>query len=190
MPEGKEPEEPHSEQKQSDKHDIKGTHPCSAHAFLCCLVSHCAALRNLQASSVCARIQRMSCLWVLKRHCSACCEAPIALVSNRPCPALDCASTCAGHTEANKQVKVSEDHDSSSGTKDNRTPEEKKELQETHDGHVSSSSAHMCSPIVLLHGFASVLCTQTRKACLPLLSQTCTWCGRAMASSGGCAGGR
>ncbi|CAK0780794.1 hypothetical protein CVIRNUC_005177 [Coccomyxa viridis] len=67
-PEGKTPEEPHSEQKQSDKHDIKG------------------------------------------------------------------------HTEANKQVKVSEDHDSSSGTKDNRSPEEK-EPQETHDGHVVDDGA-------------------------------------------------
>lgn len=80
--------------------------------------------------------------------CSACCKGPIALVYYRPCPALDCASTCAGHTEANKQVKVSEDHDSSSGTKDNRSPEEK-EPQETHDGHVSSSSARMCSAGVL-----------------------------------------
>ncbi len=36
-PEGKTPEEPHSEQKQSDKHDIKGNCACSAHALLCCL---------------------------------------------------------------------------------------------------------------------------------------------------------
>ena len=36
-PEGKKPEEPHSQQKQSDKHDIKGAHSTSAHALLCCL---------------------------------------------------------------------------------------------------------------------------------------------------------
>ena len=36
-PEGKKAEEPHSEQKQSDKHDIKGISTCSAHAWLCCL---------------------------------------------------------------------------------------------------------------------------------------------------------
>ena len=63
-------------------------------------------------------------------------------------PCLDFASQSAGHTEANKQVKVSEDHDSSSGTKDNRTPEEK-EPQETHDGHVSPSPARMCIASVL-----------------------------------------
>ena len=50
-------------------------------------------------------------------------------------------AACAGHTEANKQVKVAEDHDSSSGTKDNRSPEQKV-LQEStdeegHTGHVS-----------------------------------------------------
>ena len=49
----------------------------------------------------------------------------------------------AGHTEANKQVKVAEDHDSSSGTKDNRKPEEKatEEVhdEEAHIGHVSTA---------------------------------------------------
>ena len=51
-------------------------------------------------------------------------------------------------------MKVSEDHDSSSGTKDNRKPEEKKkELQETHDGHVSSSQVHMRRPRLLFHMF-------------------------------------
>ncbi len=57
-------------------------------------------------------------------------------------------AACAGHTEANKQVKVAEDHDSSSGTKDNRTLEQKV-LQEStdeegHTGHVSAAgSAHL-----------------------------------------------
>lgn len=49
----------------------------------------------------------------------------------------------AGHTEANKQVKVAEDHDSSSGTKDNRKPEDKaaEEVhdEEAHIGHVSTA---------------------------------------------------
>ena len=52
----------------------------------------------------------------------------------------------AGHTEANKQVKVAEDHDSSSGTKDNRKPEEKATEvvhdEEAHIGHVSACPYH------------------------------------------------
>ena len=39
-PEGKKPEEPHSEQKQSDKHDIKGDcAPCSAPCLGCAALS-------------------------------------------------------------------------------------------------------------------------------------------------------
>lgn len=47
----------------------------------------------------------------------------------------------AGHTEANKQVKVAEDHDSSSGTKDSKSHEQKvlqeSSEEEGHTGHVS-----------------------------------------------------
>ena len=84
---------------------------------------------------------------LLGAHCTCLSQA-------LPCPRI--CSTSAGHTEANKQVKVSEDHDSSSGTKDNRTPEEK-EPQETHDGHVSSLPARMCTASVLCIRSASTL---------------------------------
>ena len=54
---------------------------------------------------------------------------------------VDQSAVCAGHTEANKQVKVAEDHDSSSGTKDSRSHEQKvlqeSSEEEGHTGHVS-----------------------------------------------------
>ena len=59
-------------------------------------------------------------------------------------------AACAGHTEANKQVKVAEDHDSSSGTKDSRSHEQKvlqeSSEEEGHTGHVSPEALRIHGP--------------------------------------------